>query len=111
MSDFSEVVVGNGGHYSINKATNGMELLKEYFPTAEADEMNFCLFSTSGVHGTYQTIEEEEKEQGVGVTFVIVQPRIVGMTYGVAYPKNPTEFEFLKLLRETSKQAVMEKIG
>ena len=102
---------GNGGHYSINQAVDSMGLLRAVFPDGEANEMNFCLFSTSGVHGTYRTIEEEEANPGCGVTFVIVHPRLVTMQYGNVEPQTPEDFAFLKKLRQSSKDVVMRDIG
>jgi hypothetical protein len=84
----------------------GLEALKALFPDAEADEMNFVLFSTSGVHGSYQTIEQEQKAPGTGVTFMVIQPRLVLTRYGVVYPKSEEDFAFLKKLRATSWQAM-----
>jgi len=109
--DTVKLVSGSGGHYSIYKAVYPMQLLKNVFPEGEANEMNFCLFSTSGVHGTYQTIEDEEKEPGVGVTFLIVQPRLVTMHYGEVYPKSSEDFEYLKKLRKSSRDIVNFNIG
>lgn len=106
----SKLICGEGGHYSIYRSIDGMGLLRSIFPDGEADEMNFCLFSTSGVHGTYRTIEEEEEEQLIGITFLIVQPRVVAMHYGEVYPASPEDFEFLKKLRRSSKEAV-SRIG
>jgi hypothetical protein len=100
-------------HYSLMRLANcesSMDALKAMFPDAKADEMNFVLFSTSGVHGTYQTIEEEEADPGVGVTFAIVHPRLVAMRFGNAYPKTPEDFDFLKALRQSSWDA-MAAIG
>lgn len=50
-NQYVETVAGDGGHYSINRARDGMDLLRLVFPDGEANEMNICLFSTSGVHG------------------------------------------------------------
>lgn len=90
--------------------------LRQLFPTGEANAENFVLFSTSGVHGTYDTIEDVEarmKEKGSAfnsLTFLVIQPRIVSMRYGRAYPETDDDFAFLKRLRETTLQAVA-KIG
>ncbi len=111
MNKLIEVVSGEGGHYSINRATDGMGLLRSVFPDAIANAMNFCLFSTSGVHGTYQTIEEEEKDPCIGVTFVIVHPRLVTLQFGNAYPETKEDFSFLKTLRRSSKLVVTRDIG
>ena len=92
--EFKSLFGKTGAHYNIFNA-NGIGALKNFFPDAEADEMNFVLFSTSGVHGTYNTIEESERflrgklglavkdEEGFSeITFLIVQPRIVCLRYG-----------------------------
>lgn len=96
--------------YSVLRLTgNGMEALRQLFPTGEADDLNAVLFSTSGVHGTYCTIEEVEAggEDAPGdVTFCVIQPRIVCMRYGNATPLTPDDFAFLKKLRETSIKAL-----
>lgn len=107
-------------HYSViakDQGINGMDALRSIFPNAEAEEMNFVLFSTSGVHGTYNTIEEAEKsltgefdEDGDEfcdeVTFLIVNPRLVSLRYGVCNPKNQDDIDYLKRLRESSHRVV-----
>jgi hypothetical protein len=99
-------------YYNLMRIADGgdssMDALRAMFPDGKANHMNFVLFSTSGVHGTYQTIEEEEKEPGVGVTFVIVHPRLVALRYGNVYPKTPEDFAFLKTLRESSWKVARE---
>jgi hypothetical protein len=85
---------------------DGMEALRQLFPNGEADDLNFVLFSTSGVHGTYRTIEAAEDEPEIGVTFLVVQPRIVGVRYGNCQPQTPDDFAFLKRLRESSWRAI-----
>ena len=110
-----------GGHYSKPVPVipgSGMEALKTMFPDGVADGMNFVLFSTSGIHGSYTTIEEHEAEPiyregdedafDNEVTFVIVHPRIVAMKYGKVCPKTQEDYAFLKKLRQTSWDAVLE---
>jgi hypothetical protein len=110
-----------GGHYNIFAAADdrAMEFLRWLFPDARANEFNLVLFSTSGVHGTYMTIEEahdewlehkEHDEEAVEVTFLLVQPRIVSMTCGNCRPTSPEDFEFLKHLRQSSWE-VFQEIG
>ena len=97
-------------HYSVMKLSRselGMAALRRMFPTAQADEMNFVLFSTSGVHGSYDTIEDvlEERESGndeAALTFLIVQPRLVSIRYGKCIPETEDDFQYLRRLRETS---------
>lgn len=114
----------DGGHYNNYGCCDqdGMSALRAFFPTAEANEFNVCLFSTSGIHGTYRTIEEAEGDWVRGgktedgdeyppqVTFLIVQPRICTVRHGNCNPETADDFEFLKKLRASS-WAVLAKIG
>ena len=94
----------------LDDVSYGMAALREMFPTARADEMNFVLFSPSGVHGTYTTIEEIEFDIKAGIseegfnrlTFLIVQPRLVTLRYGICLPETLDDIRYLKRLRETS---------
>jgi len=90
-----------------------MQALREMFPDAVANDLNFVLFSTSGVHGTYCLIEAVEDritgrddEAPSDVTFLVVQPRIVALRYGVCRPSTQGDIEFLKRLRASSHSAV-----
>lgn len=124
-----------GAHYNIF-ATKGPEeataLLQHFFPEGQVNELNFVLFSTSGVHGDYTTLEEiEESLQKYGdnpsfdttdwnedwpddytqneITFLLIQPRLVCMRYGNA--KVTTDnIEFFKKLQRTSHE-VVQQIG
>lgn len=98
-------------HYSIIKVdfVDSMNKLKEIFPDGEADEMNFVLFSTSGIHGTSMTIEECEEEK-TDVTFLIVHPRTVTLQYGNVKPEADEDWEFLKKLRSSSSE-IAAQIG
>lgn len=80
--------------------------MRELIPEGKADDLNFVLFSTSGVHGSYCSIEDAEAEPALGVTFLIVQPRIVGVRYGNCEPRTTEDFAFLKALRASSREAV-----
>ena len=88
----------------------GMQLLREHF--SEPDEMNLVLFSTSGIHGSYKTIEDAEQIVKCGakswVTFLVVQPRIVSMTYGNAEVATLDDIEFLKKIRQKSWDSALE---
>lgn len=101
----------SGGHYNhyFVYARTAMEHLRKVFPTGEANELNFVLFSTSGVHGTYATIEDSE-EDGGDVTFVIIQPRLCTIHYGTCEPKTKEDYSFLKKLRQSSWD-VVQTIG
>lgn len=122
-----------GAHYSIfglqgNDDHNGMAALRDFFPDGKANDLNFVLFSTSGVHGSYTTLEEIEASLRKypepmtedeanehddhcrsSLTFLVVQPRIVALRYGNA-DVTLDDIPFLKTLRDTS-HAAMAKIG
>lgn len=114
----------SGAHYNSYtcRDASGMDALRTMFPDGEADYMNFVLFSTSGVHGTYGTIEEAEAMIGRGfkyddgedgtpsVTFLIVHARIVCVRYGNCEPCTEEDIAFLKKLRASS-WAVIPTIG
>lgn len=109
-----------GAHYNIFSAVQDTEMegLRQMFPEGKANDLNFCLFSTSGVHGTYSTIEAAEEMMARGnkhedgepgtpsVTFLIVHPRIVCLRYGNCDPKTAEDIAFLKTLRQSSWEAV-----
>lgn len=122
-----------GAHYNIYgtlSPDNALKMLRDWFAQPkQINEMNFIVFSTSGVHGMCTTIEEVEKDiRKFGpvppepkdddddtyhpreVTFLLIQPRIVGMTYGNAACKTLDDVKFLKQLRARSWKAV-QKIG
>jgi hypothetical protein len=111
-----------GGHYNtfhLAPGADAMDVLHHWFPDGEANEMNLVFFSTSGVHGTYCTIEEVEtglslpgdhEDRIHDLTFLVVQPRIVTLRYGNCTPKTPDDFAFLKKLRASS-WAAAQKIG
>ena len=105
-----------GAHYNIYtcKDEDAMKGIRGIFPDGEADEFNFCLFSTSGIYGSYSTIEDEEKcedsECSHCVTFLIVHPRIVCTRYGNCIPETQEDFDYLKKLRSSSRD-IFNKIG
>lgn len=110
-----------GAHYSVFSLRHGsdaMAALRAMFPDGEANDMNAVLFSTSGVHGTYNTIEEVEatlkgeasEDDASDVTFVVVQPRRVSLFCGNVTPKTLDDIAFLKKLRATS-HAAFASIG
>ena len=99
-----------GAHYNIFGCNDymGMEGLRLMFPEGEANALNFVLFSTSGIHGTYVTIEDAEEMEEGSVTFLIIQPRICCLRYGNCEPETKEDFEFLRSLRASSWRVVQE---
>ena len=110
----------DSAHYSVMRKLpheSGMDALRAMFPDGKANDLNFVLFSTSGVHGTYNTIDAAERfllgEEAGGfaeVTFLIVHPRLVALRYGVCNPVNEADIDYLKRLRASSYE-VMAQIG
>lgn len=106
-----------GAHYNIYKIprAEAMKQLRQFFPDGKANDLNFVLFSTSGVHGSYSLIEDigvqdEDEHTPDDVTFLIIHPRLVCMRYGNAKPETQEDIDFLKKLRASSWDAVL-KIG
>ncbi len=83
-------------HYTItgvNDPSKGMGFLRGAFPDGEAGELNWVLFSTNGVHGTGNTIEDcearltgngDEDDECDSVTFLLIRPRIVRLSMETA---------------------------
>jgi hypothetical protein len=95
------IINSNNNHYNIyNEVT--MEDIRQIFPEGRANKLNLILFSTSGIHGSYTTIEDVEKDRGLGLTVLIFQPRRVCMIYGVLYDLSDSDIEYLKRLRESN---------
>jgi len=119
-----------GGHYNIFRmepGINGIDALKEIFPEGEANDMNFVMFSTSGIHGTHfdlDDIEESLKKYGDEpdflrnvdkddtdvpddyirnyLTILVIHPRLVQLKYGVI----EVILEDIPYLRKLAKSSV-----
>lgn len=128
---FKSVFGKEGGHYNNFYIHTGreMEVLRCFFPDGEANEMNFVLFSTSGVHGSYTTIEEVwprknpeadaayargekpsdgDEWQADEVTFIIIQPRLCTVRHGNVKVTSDDDADFLRKLRQSSWDVVQE---
>ena len=84
-----------------------MDVLRSLFPDGEANDLNFAMFSTSGTHGSYLTIEDVvaslETDEPSKLTVLVIQPRVVRMLYGeVAITAD--DVPYLTKLRESSKR-------
>jgi hypothetical protein len=125
----------DGAHYSVwhldcgpydrPDAVIGMHSLKAMFPDGEADPENFVMFSTSGIHGSYTTLEEIESTikkygedlmpssnddwpdgfHGYNLTVLVVHPRIVCLKCGNVRVRKE-DIKWLKKLRRTSLKAM-----
>lgn len=86
----------------------GMRTLRAIFPSGEADEMNICLFSTSGIHGHHGTIEQAARGEVDYVTFLVIHPRAVSMVYGNVYARCSADYDFLRRLRASSHKVIAQ---
>lgn len=93
--------------YEVVRLTDGMDALRELFPDGEANDLNFVMFSTSGTHGSYSTIEEVaaslETDEPEKLTVLVIQPRVVRMLYS-SIEITADDVPFLLKLRESSKR-------
>ena len=100
-----------------------MSFLYDFFEREGPNDLNFILFSTSGISGSYATIEDaeaylrEEDENDeydsdnlIKITFIIISPRTVTICCGNCMPIDLNDIEFLKKLRIESHSAI-SKIG
>ena len=77
-------------YYSVNKITDITEVKQRINPGA--DTLNWLFLSTSGVHGSYTTLEDLQRHWGTYedgepreshyLTVLVVQPRTVRVWYG-----------------------------
>ena len=99
-------------HYNIFEIEDdeAMGMIASHFPDGP-NEMNLIFFSTSGVHGSYTSIEEaelfigcddEDEDAEKYVTFVIFQPRVMCLKYGNVRIESTEQAQYLKDLREKS---------
>jgi len=104
-----------------------MQALKALFPSGKADAQNLVLFSTSGTHGAYDTIEKvasdlktygddpmrfNEHEEPVRnlhgmLTVTVLHPRTICMKYGRVRVRL-ADVAWLKKLRASSWRALAE---
>ena len=51
-----------GAHYNIFsvRSESAMKVLRDYFPDGKCNDLNWVLFSTSGIHGCYTNLDQIE---------------------------------------------------
>lgn len=86
--------------------------LKAFFENDKADHMNMLMGSTSGIHGSYTTLDDLEMpdpetaadnaESGFDMshpeafTFVVIQPRVCRLTYGTIGIRSIDDMNWLR---------------
>jgi len=103
-----------GGHYSINwiAPEHAWEWLRQKFPQGKASDSCWIALSTSGVHGTYCTLddlpgawadfERDGETSPPEVTFICTEPRLVRTCYGNVPVGDQEEVEWLRSLVASS---------
>lgn len=76
-------------HYAVFQSFEDISDLRELFPEGKADEMNWVFLSTSGVHGSYTTLDELESDPDfldddgkMRITVLVLHPRLCSIVYG-----------------------------
>jgi hypothetical protein len=96
---------------SISNISN-MDELKELFPDYVDYTFNWLFLSTSGVHGSYLTIDDLEKciksdpEFVPSITVLVVQPRTVKIFYGDLEEISVDDFKWLRQAVEKTIDAI-----
>ena len=103
-------------HYKVI-ALNSMAELRRIFPKGKANEDNWLVCSTSGVHGTYTTLDEiehhvpdpddEDDYQPTDVTVLVIQPNLCNLYYGEMYAVSPEDITFLRGVVASSINAII----
>jgi hypothetical protein len=97
-------------HYTVNASIESMDDLRAMFPTGEADELNWCFLSTSGVHGSYATLDDVERTGAMEITVLVCAPRMVRMNYGNVMV-TPDDVPWLRNLARSTVEAVARSQG
>ena len=110
----------HGAHYTIY-GFSSIDDLKRIFPEGKANDLNWFVASTSGVHGTYSTLDEIEKSIHTPVseqkedeyyptelTCLIIMPRLVCLTYGCIEITKQEEIDYLRTLISSSLQEIVK---
>lgn len=105
------------GHYSIF-ALETLDDVKRIFPDGKCNTLNWFYASTSGVHGSYRTLDDLEREwdnvdEESGkpyrdITVQILMPRMVTVMYGSVEIKNKEGIQWLRNLVQSSLEAIRE---
>lgn len=118
---------GPGGHYTVSNVTGDV---MAFLRGMEPDDLNFFFPSTSGVHGSYCTLDqidklfgasEEEAREEFGfeegeatptqwdLTFCFVMPWMCTIYYGNVPVRSPDDSRFLRGLVEKTIKGVLAR--
>jgi len=82
----------NHTHYHVFDGLETIDDLKKIFPQGKADSLNWVFLSTSGIHGSYVSLDDLEKdpdfkedideEGNANITVLVVHPRMCCIKFG-----------------------------
>lgn len=91
-------------HYKVQQLES-LDHLKEIFKNG-ADELNWLVASTSGIHGGYTKLDdieqtweldpEDEKSNGKHITLLVIQPRLCVLKYGEIQIHDKEDIKWLR---------------
>jgi len=97
MAEEAKATIQMWPHYKNFENLKTIEDIKKHFPDGKCNEMNLFMASTSGVHGSYTTLDDIQKCYDKGcnceeydgfeghdftLTVMIFHPRLVCIKYG-----------------------------
>lgn len=80
LTTIAEPPDGGRGYWTISLATSAQDFI-DMFPKGHADYLNWLFLSTSGIHGSYKTLDEWTPESPK-ITMLAICPRTLRMTFG-----------------------------
>lgn len=108
-----------GAHYTIWRL-DSIDDVREHFPDGTDYQLNWLFVGTSGVHGSYASLDdvedqiraprdtpEDEDADPPMVTLLIVQPRLVKTTYGTV-PVTLEDIAWLRTVVEDTAEGIAE---
>lgn len=99
---------GGDGYWTISLATTAKDFI-DMFPEG-ANYLNWLFLSTSGIHGSYKTLDEWTPESPE-ITMVAVCPRILHMTFGDVEVSEDQIPILRRLVRETLEAVAQSQEG
>jgi len=113
-------VIQMPAHYSMF-VLESMDDVRSCFPGGKADSLNWMFCSTSGVHGSYNTLERAERQWDIEeegrhparhITCVVLQPRIVCVRYGTIMMESKDDIEFIRgIVKSTLEEVHLAQEG
>jgi hypothetical protein len=91
--------------------------LRDLFPDGKANTLNWCFLSTSGIHGSYATLDDMHAPPDADgppsreVTVLVVHPRLVVMRYGNIAVRSDEDERWLRGLVQSTLDAVRKSQG